>query len=77
MKCSDCRMCVEQQLPPPNIGKVSVCKCLPPTPLLIPQGGGQVAQVAMWPVVAPDMFCFQFEPRDAQLPTSDSPLLKP
>ena len=64
MKCGNCRYRIEEQLPPPHIQKVNFCKALPPTPMLVPAGNGGAQQISMWPMVALDSFCFQFEAAD-------------
>jgi hypothetical protein len=77
-KCFTCKHRVEVQLPPPTIGRQSLCYFLPPTPcvafMATPGGGiGVAAQVTARPVVRDDDLCGQWEaaPALSLLPAND------
>lgn len=70
--CKTCRFNHEMQAPPPNLGKVSLCKKDPPQIMLMPTAHGMVPGSA-FPQITD--WCFGFEPRPlARAPDTDPPL---
>ncbi len=59
--CGNCAFRVEVQLPPPNLGKQSLCHLMPPIPVAV-NHGGSMQIIPLRPPVAPDGHCFQFQP---------------
>ena len=70
-RCAECKFCVTQPPIPPNLTGVNVCKRFPPIPCVLwgqDRATGQPLILGgqnMQPQVAPDMFCFEFSPKDA------------
>lgn len=63
--CGNCAHAIVQQLKPPDIMKVLVCKYLPPTTVVKRAHNNQiVGYTALSPVVDPRDFCAQFTARE-------------
>lgn len=62
--CATCRYSIVQQLPPPNIGKVRVCRRFPPTVVSTPAQNG-INLMSPFPIVADENWCFEYAPEVA------------
>ncbi len=60
-RCASCRFSFLNQLPPPNIGKILVCKKNPPTPVILVFNGQPSMLPATHPNVPEDFWCYAFE----------------
>ena len=62
--CATCKFCAVQQLPPPEITKVRVCKRFPPQVNVVQsQQGG--AFMVNFPIVADEVWCYEYAPEGA------------
>lgn len=59
--CFNCAYRVESMLPPPNIGKQSLCYLLPPTPVAVNSANG-VQIIPLRPPVSAKDYCYNFQP---------------
>ena len=62
--CASCKFSAVQQLPPPNLEKVRVCKRFPPQVNVIGTERGP-AWTSNFPIVADEIWCFEYAPDQA------------
>jgi hypothetical protein len=71
--CGNCACHMEVQQPPPNLGKQSICRLFPPTPVSVlvqdPQTGGlQNRIIPMHAITAPNLHCMQWRAAENPAP---------
>lgn len=58
--CLQCAYKEIQQLPPPNLGKVMICRRFPPQ-AIVQQVGNQMNMTSTHPIVGPQTWCHEFK----------------
>lgn len=59
--CAICRYKIDQQMPPPEIRRVMVCRRFPPTTVMVPMSGGH-NQASAFPIVGEGLWCYEWAP---------------
>lgn len=60
--CKNCVFSTLTQLPPPNIGKVLICRRFPPTPQLVMDSSGRITGLqSNFPPTLADSGCGEFQ----------------